>query len=61
MISISHRENKFYKEQKTCHISEKKNFMDKDEEDYKNEIKVKDHCHYTGRLTRAAQSKCYLN
>ena len=39
----------------------KKNFMDKDEEDYKNEIKVKDHCHYTGRLTRVAQSKCYLN
>ena len=35
--------------------------MDKDEEDYKNEIKVKDHCHYTGRLTRVAQSKCYLN
>ena len=55
------KENKSYKEQKTCHICEEKFCMDKDDENYKNKRKVKDHCHYTGKFRGAAHSKCNLN
>ena len=35
--------------------------MDKDDDKYKNKIKVRDHCHYTGKSRGAAHSKCNLN
>ena len=35
--------------------------MDKDDENYTNRKKVKDHCHYTGKFTGAAHSKCSLS
>ena len=58
---INYEENKSYKEQEACHICEEKFCMDKDDENYKNKRKVKDHCHYTGKFRGAAHSKCNLN
>ena len=61
MISLTHEENKFFKEQEACHICKEKFCTDKDDKNYKNERKVKDHCHYTGKSRGAAHSKCNLN
>ena len=49
------------KEENICHIWEETFCMDKDDENYKNKRKVKDHCHYTGKCRGAAYSKCNLN
>ena len=61
MIPLTYEENKSYKEQEACHICEEKFCMDKDDENYRNKRKVKDHCHYTGKFRGAAHSKCNLN
>ena len=61
MIPLTYEENKSYKEQEACHIWEEKFCIDKDDENYKNKRKVKDHCHYTGKFRGAAHSKCNLN
>ena len=61
MIPITKEENKFYKKQEASHICKEKFCMDKDDENYKNKGKVKDHCHYTGKFIGAAHSKCNLN
>ena len=58
MIPLIKEENKSYKEQETCHICEEKFCVDKDDENYKNKRKVKDHCHYTEKFRGAAHSKC---
>ena len=55
MIPLTKEENKSYNKQEACHICKKKCCMDKDGE---NKRKVKDHCHYTGKLRGAAHSKC---
>ena len=61
MIPLSKEEKKSRKEQETYHICEEKFCVDKDDDSYKNKRKVKDHCHYTGKFTGAAHSKCNLN
>ena len=53
MIPLTKEEKNSYKNQEKCHICEEKFCMDKDDKDYINRKKVKDHCHYTG--------KCNLN
>ena len=60
MMTLTKEENKSYKEQKMCHKCEEKFCMDKDDENNKNRKKVKDHCHYTGKLRGAAHRKCSL-
>ena len=59
LIPLAYDENK--SEQETCHICEKKFCVDKDDENYKNKRKIKDHCHCTGKFRGAAHSKFNLN
>ena len=61
MISLTHEENNFYKEQEACHICKEKFCMDKDDKNCKSKRKVKDHCHYTGKFRGAVHSKCNLS
>ena len=61
MITLTYEENKSYNKQEACHICKEMFCMDKDDDKYKNKIKVKDHCHYTGKSRGAAHSKCNLN
>ena len=61
MVPLTHEENNFYSEQQTCYICKKKFCVDKDDKDYINRKKVKDHCHYTGKFRGAAHSACNLN
>ena len=51
MIPLANKEIKSYKKQKVCHIS-KKEFCDD-----KNKKKVRDHCHYTRKIRRAAHNE----
>ena len=62
MIPLTDRENKFYEEQKECHICKKEFCCDKNEEKKINLCqKVRDHCHYTGKFRGAAHSICNLS
>ena len=60
-IPLTKEEEKFYKKQEKCHTCEEKFCVDKDDGNYKNRKKVKDHCHYTGKFRGAAHTKCNLN
>ena len=55
MIQLTNKEIKSYEKQKVCHIC-KKEFCDDD----KNKGKVRDHCHYTGKIRGAAHNICNL-
>ena len=60
MVRLTHEENNFCKKQEACYICKEKFCMDKDDKDYIDRKKVKDHCHYTGKFRGAAHSKCNL-
>ena len=61
MVPLTHEENNFDNEQEICYICEEKFWIDKNDKDYINRKKVKDHCRYAGKFRGAAQSKCNLN
>ena len=61
MISLTHEENNFYNKQEICYMCKEKFCMDKNDKNYINKRKVKDHCHYTGKFRGAAHSICNLN
>ena len=61
MIPLTHEENSFYNEQDVWYICKEKFCTDKNDKNYINKRKVKDHCHYTGKFRGAAHSKCNLN
>ena len=58
MIPLTDEEIKFYENQKQCHICEKGFFKTK--KDKFRHIKLRDHCHYTGKFRGAAHSICNL-
>ena len=61
-IPLRDKENKFYEEQKECHICQKEFCYDKNERmKFKLFQKVRDHCHYAGKFRVAAHSICNLN
>ena len=50
-------ENKYYEEQKECYICQKKFCCDKNQKlRFKLYKKVRDHCHYTGKVRGATHS-----
>ena len=61
MISLTHEENNFYNKRELCYMCKEKFCMDKNDKNYINKRKVKDHCHYTGKFRGAAHSICNLN
>ena len=58
MIPLTKEENNSYRE--ACHICKEKSCGGKDDENYVNSKKVKDHCHYTGKFRGTAHNKCNL-
>ena len=50
MIPLTDEETEFYENQKVCHICKKEFSTDK------NDKKVRDHCHYTGKFRGAAHN-----
>ena len=56
MKPLTNSHDKFYEEQKVCHICFDKNEKNK----FKLYQKVRDHCHYTGKFRGAAHSICNL-
>ena len=61
MIPLTKEKNESYKIQEKCHICEDKFCVEKDDKNYTNREKVKDHCHYTRRFRGAAHSKWNWN
>ena len=53
MVPLTDEENRSYENQKFCHVCRK--LFTKDDK------KVKDHCHFTGKYRGAAHNKCNMN
>ena len=58
MIPVTNEKIKFHENKKQCNIC-KKGFFRNKKDKYKH-IKVRDHCHYTGKFRGAAHSICNL-
>ena len=58
MIPLNNDENNLFNEQKICHICKEKFCTDKDDKYHINRNRVKDHCHYTGKIRGVAYSIC---
>ena len=59
MVQLTYEENNFYNEQEICYLCKEKFCVYKDDKDYINRKKIKDHCHNTGKSRgAAAHSKC---
>ena len=52
MIPLTDEENRSYENQKLCHVCKK--LFKKDDK------KMKDHCHFTGKYRGAAHNKCNI-
>ena len=60
IIPLTTEENNIYNEQEICYICKEKFCLDKDDKNYINRKKVKDHCHNTGKFRGPAHSICNL-
>ena len=60
IIPLTDEENNIYNKQKKCYICKEKFCLDKDDKNYINRKKVKDHCHNTGTFRGPAHSICNL-
>ena len=61
MTPVTYEENNFYKEQEVCHICKEKFCADKNNKNYIDKRKVRDHCYNTEKFRGAAHSNCNLN
>ena len=61
MIPLIDEEIEFYEKQNVCHICQKESYYDKNEKNkFKLSQKVRDHCHYIGKLRGPAHGICNL-
>ena len=60
IIPLTQEEINRYNEQEICYICKEKFCLDKDDKNYINRKKVKDHCHNTGKFRGPAHSICNL-
>ena len=61
MIPLTDKEIMYYKKQKVCHICKKEFCYDKNEKNkFQLYQKVRNHCHYTGKVRGAVHSICNL-
>ena len=61
MIPLTNKEIQSYEKQKVCYMCKKEFCTNKnDENEFKLNHKVRDHCHYTGKFREAAHNICNL-
>ena len=61
MIPLTNKEIQSYEKQKVCYMCKKEFCTNKnDENEFKLNHKVRDHCHYTGKFRGAAHNICNL-